>query len=289
MTIQNIMATITPIEEIEKINEIITDISLKAIDNAVVHLSGDETMTGVKTFSSSPLVPTKSSGDSTTAVANTEFVTTADTALQTQINNKANTTDVVNLTGAQTISGTKTFTGGVTMSSSTLLAKQDSNLEGGQINFERADNDPLSTNPTIDLLNGAFRIFGADSNGVVHIPLTIDIENNVVGVVDSDVEGSAVSTVAKSKSSNGYFKLGNGLLIQWGRYTTVSGTDEHTISFSTPFSSATSYTIVKNYQSNHSTDALDKEVSFYNMTATGATTYSPTGDTSQISWLAIGY
>ena len=46
----------------------------KAEDNAVVHLSGAETITGAKTFSASPIVPTASTGDSSTKAASTAFV-----------------------------------------------------------------------------------------------------------------------------------------------------------------------------------------------------------------------
>lgn len=196
---------------------------------------------------------------------------------------------VVHKSGAETISGEKTFTGSLIFTTSNLITKQDNAMEGGQINLENPTNSSLTGNVSIDIYGNLMRFVGINSSQNTTIPLTLDLETNIAYATASDAIYSVVTTTGISKSSNGYFKLGNGLLIQWGRYTTVSGTDEHTISFSTPFSSATSYTIVKNYQSNHSTDALDKEVSFYNMTATGATTYSPKGDTSQISWLAIGY
>jgi hypothetical protein len=48
-----------------------SSISSKADDSAVVHDTGDETITGIKTFSSSPIVPTPSSG---TQAANKTYV-----------------------------------------------------------------------------------------------------------------------------------------------------------------------------------------------------------------------
>ena len=39
----------------------------------------------------------------------------------------------------------------------------------------------------------------------------------------SDVNGSIVTTVNKSKATNGYYQLGNGLIVQWGSFST-SGT-----------------------------------------------------------------
>ena len=47
---------------------------LYAFNSAVVHNTGNESIAGVKTFSSSPLVPTPSSGDSSQKIANTAFI-----------------------------------------------------------------------------------------------------------------------------------------------------------------------------------------------------------------------
>ena len=51
-----------------------SSLNLKANDNAVVKLTGNQTIVGVKTFSSSPIVPTPTSGDNSTKVATTAFV-----------------------------------------------------------------------------------------------------------------------------------------------------------------------------------------------------------------------
>ena len=67
-----------------------------AFDNTVVHKTGNETIAGVKTFSSSPIIPTATTGDSSTKAANTAFVTGVETSLQTQINTKATPTDISN-------------------------------------------------------------------------------------------------------------------------------------------------------------------------------------------------
>ena len=73
---------------------------LYAFDNTVVHKTGDETVSGTKTFSSSPIAPTPTSGDSSTKVATTEFVTDAIGDLSS---------NAVKTYGDQTIAGTKTF------------------------------------------------------------------------------------------------------------------------------------------------------------------------------------
>lgn len=50
------------------------EVAKKANDNAVVHNTGDETVAGVKTFSSIPVVGTATAGDNSTQAASTAFV-----------------------------------------------------------------------------------------------------------------------------------------------------------------------------------------------------------------------
>ena len=71
-------------------------------DGRFVHLTGDETITGTKTFSTTPVVGTLAASDNSTKAASTAYVTSA-----------IATEDVtcVHLTGDETITGTKTMTG----------------------------------------------------------------------------------------------------------------------------------------------------------------------------------
>lgn len=62
----------------------IAALALKANDNAVVHLTGNESIAGIKTFSSSPLVPNATTAGQAAAYGQ---VTAGDAALQTQIDN----------------------------------------------------------------------------------------------------------------------------------------------------------------------------------------------------------
>lgn len=64
--------------------------------SATVLLTGDQTVSGVKTFSSSPLVPNVTAGDNSSKAANTAFVA-------------AGLATMVSLTGNQTVAGVKTF------------------------------------------------------------------------------------------------------------------------------------------------------------------------------------
>jgi hypothetical protein len=52
-------------------------LDLKSNDNDVVHLTGAETIAGIKTFSSSPIAPTSATGTNNTELATNEFVTNA--------------------------------------------------------------------------------------------------------------------------------------------------------------------------------------------------------------------
>lgn len=62
----------------------IAALALKANDNAVVHLTGNESIAGIKTFSSSPVVPNATTAGQAAAYGQ---VTAGDAALQTQIDN----------------------------------------------------------------------------------------------------------------------------------------------------------------------------------------------------------
>ena len=70
-------------------------VNTKANADAVVNLTSDQTIAGIKTFSSPVVVPN--------GTANTHAVNLA------QLNTKANSNATVNLTGNQTIAGIKTF------------------------------------------------------------------------------------------------------------------------------------------------------------------------------------
>ena len=82
--------------------EVDTRVNAKANANATVNLTGNQTIAGVKTFSSPVVVPN--------GTANTHAVNLA------QLNTKANANATVNLTGNQTIAGNKTLSGATTFS-----------------------------------------------------------------------------------------------------------------------------------------------------------------------------
>lgn len=77
----------------------------------VVHRTGDESIAGTKTFSTTPIVGTLAASDNSTKAASTAYVTSA-----------ISTKDalVVHLTGDESISGTKTITGTIAATGGTV-------------------------------------------------------------------------------------------------------------------------------------------------------------------------
>ncbi len=126
-------------------------IASKAADNTVVHLAGTETISGVKTFSASPIVPTPTL---TTQAANKTYVDsvassgapdatsttnglirlagdlsgTAASPTVPGLAAKAADASVVHLAGSETVTGAKNFTGGITASGVALVTTSDSRL-----------------------------------------------------------------------------------------------------------------------------------------------------------------
>lgn len=92
--------------------------------------------------------------------------------------------------------------------------------------------------------------------------------------------GSIVTTVSKNKAQNGYYKLGNGLIIQWGFLSQVSSAGS--ILFPTAFSSATSYSITSGLASSSAS------IYFSNASSTGIN-YTISGTKKDYYWVAVGY
>lgn len=88
--------------------------AITAAEGDIMHLSGEETVTGDKTFSGAINVPTMAAGTNTTDAASTAFVKNAvDTADAT----------AVHKTGNESVAGTKTFTGSIVATAATVTVK----------------------------------------------------------------------------------------------------------------------------------------------------------------------
>jgi hypothetical protein len=110
--VTNAMITAGAGIEQSKIANLVSDLAAinaslaaKANDNTVVKLTGAQTIAGVKTFTSAPVVPA-----SAFPQAAVSGLTDALLAIDTALGTKANASTVVTLTGTQSVSGLKTFT-----------------------------------------------------------------------------------------------------------------------------------------------------------------------------------
>lgn len=116
----------------------------------------------------------------------------------------------------------------------------------------------------------------------------------------SDVANSIVTTVNKSKAANGYFQLGNGLIVQWGRtkvsvLTGASHTPVTTITLPKAFTT-TNYSLTGTFESNTSTSASNTDDVTFCTTSISTTSvqgfgYDAGGNTydAYLRWVAIGY
>jgi hypothetical protein len=95
-----------------------TQIGAKANDNAVVKLTGDQTVAGIKTFSSAPVLPNNSISNANinNSCINSGYCD-ATSSIQTQLDAKATNSLTCHLSGSEDMTGTKTFSGGVVLSS----------------------------------------------------------------------------------------------------------------------------------------------------------------------------
>ena len=188
-----------------------------------------------------------------------QYVDSKDTNLQSQIttnaNNiatKANNNAVVHLTGDETITGAKTFTQNVVIantnitkgtnpSSKTYCSVELTDKNGrGTTNRVGVFESAINTNGDIETLIGAYK-YDNNSTTVGKISVIYPKTGNPYTFAPaSDVAGSIVTTVSKSKASNGYFQLGNGIIVNW-----FTGTlrDQQTWTFKKAFNN-TNYAII---------------------------------------------
>jgi hypothetical protein len=98
-----------------------TQIGTKAADSAVVKLTTDQTIAGIKTFSSAPVLPSNSVSNSmiNNSCINSGYCD-ATSSIQTQIGTKAADSAVVKLTTDQTIAGIKTFSSAPVLPSNSI-------------------------------------------------------------------------------------------------------------------------------------------------------------------------
>ena len=113
---------------------LLSNINTRALDSAVVKLTGDQTVAGVKSFSSLPtstLTPTLAD-----QLTRKGYVDAGDATLLSNINTRALDSAVVKLTGDQTVAGVKTLTGNIIANSQTVTPTQLGFLSGTTSNIQ---------------------------------------------------------------------------------------------------------------------------------------------------------
>ena len=232
------------------------------------------------TFYTEAPTPTDTTTTSGTQIATTGWV------------NSANN-NVVHKTGNETINGTKTFTDDVYVSKEVprFCAKNSALTKGtapsanvySGFNFYDSSTKAMgrilygySTTKTSSVSLDAFKANSSSDTAVAAIAIHYPASGNpYTACPASDVNGSIVTTVNKSKAANGYFQLGNGLIIQWG-----TRTNSGNVTFPKAFTTHVSVSL--------STDRGVPNPG--NITKTGftANSYDPVG-TPTFNWIAIGY
>jgi hypothetical protein len=204
----------------------------------------------------------------------------------TQLNLKANDADVVHKTGDEFINGVKTFNNQIHFKNS-VFVDAASGEEGGEIEFAKAPNSSLTGNVKLDVYKNRMRIFGPASDGITREIINVDIEKNALFVPSSDKTGSAISTVGINKNQNGYVKLGNGIIIQWGLVTNMNNS-KATVNYNIPFTATIS--VVTNPVHSGIADGYSTYVD--NVTITSFDVYNKMYGNSancNVLWIAIGY
>lgn len=225
----------------------------------------------------------------TTATDGTQIATTG------WVNSTGN--NVVHLTDTETISGSKTFTDDpiIKNSSARIYFDDTSQTKGtapsstmsNALFFRDNDGKNMSlikqmytAEKVCKLELGAYKSNSASdtetSSIIVYYPASGDPYATAPA---SDVNGSILTTVSKTKAQNGYLKLGNKIIMQWG-YCAGSVT---TITFPTPFGN-TNYAVT----CTHTGDANRAiTVQSSSKTTTSINAVKNSGDA--FYWLAFGY
>ena len=119
-------------------------------------------------------------------------------------------------TGANTFSGNTVFSGTTYLPPSVKLSKQDSNLEGGQLDFLPGDNEPnANQSMLIDRYNGQLRFFGSTSGGSP-VSFNIDMQNDKVYATPGITSTFAYLSIPNYSTvigiSSGYTATSNGIV-----------------------------------------------------------------------------
>ena len=169
------------------------DGNVVANDSAVVHKTGDETIAGIKTFSSSPIAPTPTLADNSTKVATTAFVN-AEISGDVGVANSSLVKTALNATGTAPIYACRAWvnfngTGAVAIrASGNVSSITDNGVGNYNINFTTAMSDVNYTvvgsvnhiNPSDNVVSAAGMLL-LHGNGSGGLPLAPTVSSVRVG------------------------------------------------------------------------------------------------------------
>jgi hypothetical protein len=232
--------------------------------------------------------------------------TTSDmVALKGWVNNPATATNVVHRSGNETIGGVKRFSENILTDINATRNVAPSTTQYGGIGIRDNANNlfasmvaAMDTNKNAAAFLRVYNPSNTSTSDAVYMSLHYNADGSTfVTAPASDVNTSIVTTINKSKAANGYFQLGNGLIIQWGKSTTTNS--EAKITLPKAFTT-TNYAVVGN-----STQALGNSSNRYltgwaqviARTTTNFTMYMSNYENSNwwndvekpFTWIAIGY
>lgn len=132
----------------------------------------------------------------------------------------------------------------------------------------------------------------ADDSAVVHLAGTETITgqktfSSVAYGTASDANGSIVTTVNKTKLADGYFKFGNGMIVQWGYVAFSSQAAD--VSFPVAFSGESTYRFVALRRAGSSNTSDGGQIFARNRTSTTINLYASSANTASCDWIAIGF
>lgn len=232
------------------------DLTITADTNDCVHKTGNETITGVKTFNSEIYSTTDNTLNRTTTQGDASVrMFDWDSAVYTRlisINNNTSTPKETYLDVIAHQNGTTHIN---------MVANEVGIVGSG-------DSAKLLLTNDYTTYNG-FYLDRNDANALKLFNLT----------QGATAWSSVTALVAQSLSGNGYIKFNHGLMINWGIIGT--GSNSQTITFSRAYSTIPNLFAGNNYNSTGSFPG------FANQSTTGCTVYHNSGIAGW--WLAVGY
>ena len=132
------------------------------------------------------------------------------------------------------------------------------------------------------------QISSLNSQITTKAPLSNPTLTGTVKVPNNAAVGTAVATAAISKSSSGYIKLGNGIIIQWMNVGKAASNGIVTKTWATAFSNK-NYVVSRNinYNTTSTSSVPDREFAAYKKSASQFSYYAY--ETYEEMFIAVGY